>query len=62
MTNTLAVGMVFMVLFQKTEYTDGLINLMLHWFGAGPVDFISGPVLGEDVCPVLLHDLGRLCL
>ena len=33
-TNTLAVGMVFMVLFQKTEYTDGLINLMLHWFGA----------------------------
>ncbi len=42
-TNTLAVGMVFMVLFQKTEYTDGLINLMLHWFGAGPVDFISGP-------------------
>ena len=31
------------VLFQKTEYTDGLINLMLHWFGAGPVDFISGP-------------------
>ena len=42
-TNTLAVGMVFMVLFQKTEYTDGLINLMLHWFGAEPVDFISGP-------------------
>ena len=42
-TNTLAVGMVFMVLFQKTEYTDGLINLMLHWFGAGPVDFINGP-------------------
>ena len=42
-TNTLAVGMVFMVLFQKTEYTDGLINLMLHWFGAGSVDFISGP-------------------
>ena len=42
-TNKLAVGMVFMVLFQKTEYTDGLINLMLHWFGAGPVDFINGP-------------------
>ena len=42
-TNTLAVGLVFMVLFQKTEYTDGLINLMLSWFGGGPVDFIDGP-------------------
>ena len=42
-TNTLAVGLVFMVLFQKTEYTDGLINLMLAWFGAGPIDFINGP-------------------
>lgn len=42
-TNTLAVGLVFMVLFQKTEYTDGLVNLVLGWFGAGPVDFIDGP-------------------
>ena len=42
-TNTLAVGLVFMVLFQRTEYTDGLVNLMLAWFGAGPVDFINGP-------------------
>ena len=42
-TNTLAVGLVFMVLFQKTEYTDGLVNLMLQWFGAGPIDFINGP-------------------
>ncbi len=42
-TNTLAVGLVFMVLFQKTEYTDGLVNLMLAWFGAGPIDFINGP-------------------
>ena len=42
-TNTLAVGLVFMVLFQKTEYTDGLINLMLSWFGGRPVDFIDGP-------------------
>ena len=42
-TNTLAVGLVFMVLFQRTEYTDGLVNLMLSWFGAGPVDFINGP-------------------
>ena len=42
-TNTLAVGLVFMVLFQKTEYTDGLVNLVLAWFGQGPVDFIDGP-------------------
>ena len=42
-TNTLAVGLVFMILFQRTEYTDGLVNLMLSWFGAGPVDFIDGP-------------------
>lgn len=42
-TNTLAVGLVFMILFKKTAYSDGLINLFLHWFGAGPVDFIDGP-------------------
>ncbi len=42
-TNTLAVGLVFMILFKKTAYSDGFINLILHWFGAGPVDFIDGP-------------------
>lgn len=42
-TNTLAVGLVFMILFKKTAYSDGLVNLFLHWFGAGPVDFIDGP-------------------
>ncbi|MGN1016867.1 MAG: carbohydrate ABC transporter permease [Faecousia sp.] len=42
-TNTLAVGLVFMILFKKTPYSDGLINLVLSWFGAGPVDFIDGP-------------------
>ena len=42
-TNTLAVGLVFMILFKKTAYTDGLVNLMLRWFGAGPIDFIDGP-------------------
>ena len=41
-TNTLAVGLVFMILFQKTEYTDGLINLMIQWFGGSSVDFIEG--------------------
>jgi len=42
-TNTLAVGLVFMILFKQTPYSDGLINLLLSWFGAGPVDFIGGP-------------------
>ncbi len=42
-TNTLAVGLVFMILFKKTAYTDGLVNLVLHLFGAGSVDFIDGP-------------------
>lgn len=42
-TNTLAVGLVFMILFQKTEYTDGLINLILGLFGMAPIDFIDGP-------------------
>ena len=42
-TNTLAVGLVFMVLFQKTEYTDGLINLLIEALGGTAVDFIDGP-------------------
>ncbi len=42
-TNTLAVGLVFMILFKKTPYSDGLMNLLLGLFGAGPVDFIDGP-------------------
>ena len=42
-TNTLAVGLVFMILFKKTPYTDGLANLVLDFFGMNPVDFIDGP-------------------
>ena len=34
-TNTLAVGLVFMILFKKTAYSDGLINLVLKLFGQG---------------------------
>ena len=41
-TNTLAVGLVFMILFKKTPYTDGLANLILNWFGGESVDFIDG--------------------
>ena len=42
-TNTLAVGLVFMILFKQTPYTDGFANLILGWFGKGPIDFIGGP-------------------
>lgn len=42
-TNTLAVGLVFMILFKKTAYSDGLINLLINWFGGSSVDFIDGP-------------------
>ena len=42
-TNTLAVGLVFMILFAKTEYTDGLINALIQGLGYETVDFINGP-------------------
>ena len=42
-TNTLAVGLVFMILFKKTPYTDGLVNLIINWFGGSSIDFIDGP-------------------
>ena len=42
-TNTLAVGLVFMILFKKTPYSDGLVNLLINLFGGPSVDFIDGP-------------------
>lgn len=42
-TNTLAVGLVFMILFKKTAYSDGFINLLLNALGISSVDFLSGP-------------------
>lgn len=42
-TNTLAVGLVFMVLFKKTAYSDGLVNMVIKLFGGGAIDFIDGP-------------------
>ena len=42
-TNTLAVGLVFMYLFDATDVTPGLINVILGIFGMTPVDFIDGP-------------------
>lgn len=42
-TNTLAVGLVFMILFKPTVYSDGLVNIFLSVFGVAPIDFIDGP-------------------
>lgn len=42
-TNTLAVGLVFMVIFDKTVYTNGIANIILGLFGVSPIDFIDGP-------------------
>ena len=42
-TNTLAVGLVFMILFQKTAYTDGFVNQIIMFFGGESIDFIDGP-------------------
>ena len=42
-TNTLAVGLVFMILFKQTAYTDGVANMLLGLFGVDPIDFIDGP-------------------
>lgn len=42
-TNTLAVGLVFMILFKKTAYSDGLVNMLIYFFGGKGVDFIDGP-------------------
>lgn len=42
-TNTLAVGLVYMILFKKTAYSDGLMNILIQFFGGNSVDFIEGP-------------------
>ncbi len=46
-TNTLAVGLVFMILFKKTPYSEGLVNLILNLFGMTSVDFIDGPYFAK---------------
>lgn len=42
-TNTLAVGLVFMILFKQNTYTDGMVNALINLFGGESVDFITGP-------------------
>ena len=46
-TNTLAVGLVFMILFKKTAYSDGLVNLLINSLGYSSIDFIEGPYLAK---------------
>lgn len=41
-TNTLAVGLVFMILFKKTPYSDGLVNALITALGGSAIDFIDG--------------------
>ena len=42
-TNTLAVGLVFMILFQDKERARGLVNQLIVTMGGAGVDFIDGP-------------------
>ena len=42
-TNTLAVGLVFMILFKKTPYSEGMVNLLLNFVGMNSIDFMDGP-------------------
>ncbi len=42
-TNTLAIGLVFMIMFKKTPYSDGMINMLIGMFGGHSIDFIDGP-------------------
>lgn len=41
-TNTLAVGLVFMILFKQTPYTDGFVNFIITSLGGRAIDFIDG--------------------
>ncbi len=42
-TNTLAVGLVFMILFKQTPLTPGFINTLLGFFKIEEIDFVTGP-------------------
>lgn len=46
-TNTIAVGLVFMIIFDETPYSIGFANLLLSIFKAGPIDFIDGPYVAK---------------
>lgn len=42
-TNTLAVGLAFMIMFDRTDTTIGYVNAVMEFFGISPIDFIDGP-------------------
>ncbi len=47
-TNTLAVGLVFMIIFDyKDSNMIGLFNTMTGWFGIRPIDWIDGSYLAK---------------
>lgn len=41
-TNALAVGLVFMIMFDLTPDTIGLVNTVLSWFGIDAIDWLNG--------------------
>ena len=55
-TNTLAVGLVFMILFQKTPYSDGFVNQIIHAFGGETIDFIDGPYWAK-MCVMCIYTI-----
>ena len=55
-TNTLAVGLVFMLLFQYNDSQVGLFNLLILAFGGTPVDFIDGPYWAK-MCVTCLYTI-----
>lgn len=42
-TNTIAVGLTFMILFDKNMNSIGFVNMILGVFRINPIDFIDGP-------------------
>lgn len=42
-TNTIAVGLTFMILFDKNMNSIGFVNMILSIFRIDPIDFIDGP-------------------
>lgn len=42
-TNTIAIGLVFMLIFDYSVYSKGFANTFLGFFGINPIDFIDGP-------------------
>ena len=58
-TNTLAVGLVFMILFKKDALHRRADQSHARMVRRRPGGFHRRTVLGKNVCSVLLHDLGR---